>query len=238
MPRRIKIPKITLSDYRSKIFSWLIFILIILLIFWQLYTFGQRHAEEKLVEQKTLIGSLTVQVNDLEIELSALQSANARLERTSQIDKTAVKEVREQLVKLQEKQSDLIKQMEFYKSVLSGSVNSLRILRASLKKTNKKKVFRYYLQISKRSKNKKIVSGELILSVSGLINDKLEKIDYKKLGLERRKQNIKFKHYQIFEGNLKIPDNFIPKKFHVKMIPKSKLFEITEKTFTWQLGKL
>ena len=91
MPRRIKIPKITLSDYRSKIFSWLIFILIILLIFWQLYTFGQRHAEEKLVEQKTLIGSLTVQVNDLEIELSALQSANARLERTSQIDKTAVK---------------------------------------------------------------------------------------------------------------------------------------------------
>ncbi len=238
MSQKIKKPKIISSDYRLKKFLSIIIFLLGAVALWQSYLLGQEHASVRLIEQESIIANLISREEGISQELEKLKSKYVLVEKSKKISEAAILKVREELISLQNSQLELRKQIEFYKSLASGSINSLRAVKINIDKLAKKEAYRYSFQISKRSKSKKVVTGKIKIKVSGIQGNKKSILDHKKLGINKISENIRFKHFQTFRGEFKIPINFAPKIFHIEMIPDGNLFEISEESFPWKIGNL
>jgi len=236
MPSRIDTPRIIQPGRRPSRWWWLFALVVIGALAWKMFEFGQEKAGRDAKARDTEITLLKERIETLEQERDVLRAASARHERASQIDQAAVSTVRAELTALQEERSALRQQLEFYKSLVSGSVNLLQITELSLSKGGKGSRFRYAFTVSKRAKGKQRVTGNVLLSVVGQLKGESTELDATALGLEKKAQRMGFRHFQKFEGELKLPAGFIPKKLRVQVKPKGKDFEQFERTFGWQAG--
>jgi len=190
-----------------------------------LFESGIRYSGER-VEQ------LTQQLDGLEDGYEALQRVNAGLQgqitvlrRSSEIDRRAAREVRDEYAGLREKVMELRKQLAFYQGIVSpGDVRpGLKIQRFHLEPTQEEGGFFYSLTLTQVKRNERYVRGVVEMEIEGLENGKPKVLKFSKLAADNSKAlNFKFRYFQDFEGEIWIPPQFKPRQIRILLKPRGK----------------
>ena len=217
-------------------------ILITLLVFvltglgYLIYDYGHSRADydyDGLQEQNEIlqqrISTLNSAIEKTRDQLVASQSS-------SEVEQLAYKEVDASLRNLQAEVLELKEEVAFYRSIVAPreSARGLRIQRFDVKAAGKG--YRYKLVLTQVIKNSRITRGNVVMLVEGLQNGKSVKINLTSLSAKgQKKLDFRFKYFQSFEGDLLIPDGFVPSRIHVKV---SSNRVTLEKTFPWPNGSI
>ena len=204
-----------------------------------LFESGIRYSGER-VEQ------LTQQLDSIEGSYEALQQANTELQeqlavlkRSSEIDRRATREVRNEYAGLREKVMELRKQLAFYQGIVSpgDAKPGLRVQRFHLEPTQEEGGFFFSLTLTQVKRNERYVRGVVEMEIEGLEDGKPKLLEFRKLAAGNSKVlNFKFRYYQNFEGEIQIPPEFKPGKIRILLKPKGKRQPPgIEKTMDWPI---
>jgi len=230
--RQFRTPRIVQAGRRG-VWRWLLGAVALAGVAWLAYRQGQQHAGYHVNASEAEIEALQARIGELREECEQQRELVARYQRASQIDRAAAKEVREALRVAQEEQAKLRKQVTVLNSLISGKVTALEVSAVKLVRLGESNEYAFGFLVSKRDKGGERVSGRLKLRLSGLLDGKAVVLDEKRLGIA---QGLKmgFKHFQRFDGKLKLPVGFIPRELVIKGYPDGKKFKSFEKRIKWQ----
>ncbi len=223
------------QPYRRKLLLMLVFVLCALVLgsvyelgVWQ---GGYHRGEARALQQ------------DIQSKLDALVLDNARLQeqltitnRTRAIDGQAYNVVRSDLIQQQEEVLELRQEVEFYRGIVSPTerLAGINIQRFSLSSAGEESLFHYELVLTQMLKNDKFVKGVMNLSVRGELDDEPVTLKFNNISPNNSvRREFKFRYFQKFEGDIRLPKGFLPRDVDVEMRPKGR--KQISQVFPWQL---
>ncbi len=218
---------------------WLLGVLAILLaiitLVWSAYLYGQREAGFDRSQAMDEVSRLHQQLEDLQKQYAENQHKAAMIERTSQIDDDANKQLKKSLNDSQQEVLDLKKELAFYKSVVTPEheKRSLAIQTIQLQQDETGE-YRYKVMVSQRGRNDKLVRGSIEIKIEGTEAGKV-----KVLSLSDVSNNAKnvtkfgFKYFQNFEGTMNLPTTFTPENLRVVVTPSSWGVDKIDELYSW-----
>jgi len=190
-----------------------------------LFEAGIRYSGER-VEQ------LARQLDSVEGSYEALQQVNtelreqiAVLKRSSEIDRRATREVGNEYAGLREQTMELRQQLAFYQGIVSpGDARpGLKIQRFHLEPTQEEGSFFYSLTLTQVKRNERYVRGVVEMEIEGLEDGKPKVLKFSRLAADNSKVlNFKFRYFQNFEGEIRIPPQFEPRQIRILLKPRGK----------------
>lgn len=202
---------------------------------WYSYDYGQRQGGYSSKQSEAEKAQLERRLESLGEECDKQRELAARYQRASQIDSLAAEQVREEMKALQQERSDLRKKVAFLNSLVSGEMAALQVSQVELGRKGDGNTYQFSFMVSKRAKDDAKVTGKIDLQISGKLKGKKTTLTPEKLGLGEALK-MGFKHFQKFEGTLKLPDGFVPNELIVVGQPRSKKFKRFEQRVKWQVG--
>ncbi|MCG8429023.1 MAG: hypothetical protein MI754_16830 [Chromatiales bacterium] len=184
--------------------------------------------EPELYQQKTYIA-------ELEEERDQLRLKVATLERTSQIDQEAVKQVRQEMKGLQAERLKMEEELTFLRGLVGGDKKEgLYIHEFQLESGEAERQFRYRFTVSQRLKNVGTASGWIRLKLEGKRADEVVTLSLSDL-VEDKADRIKmrFKHFQNVEGVITLPENFEPSSMVIAVEPNNDNLSAIKTRFDW-----
>jgi hypothetical protein len=174
-----------------------------------------------LEQQGEALGRQLREAREQNVELS---QQLAILERSSEIDRLASLEVRNEFAALQDQMLELSRELEFYRSIVSpkDGRTGLQIQHFAVKAGSSGGVFGYQLMLIQVQRNERYVRGVIEIEVEGVEDGKKRVLSLSALGSEKKNLKFKFRYFQEFGGELVIPDGFLPESVTVKVRPSGK----------------
>ena len=231
---RIQAPRIVQPGRRNGSWWWLLMLMLAGLLAWQAFDYGRKRAGYDSEECSSELLELEVRVVKLEREREQLRQEAARFERSAQIDQAAVQTVQGDLKSLQEERSQLRQEVEFLKSMVSGDAAALQLTEFQLVDLNKERRYRFSFTVSKRGGDKKRLRGQASISVVGERDGKELELDESQLGIAEKDMVLGFMNFQKLEGELTLPDGFVPAELNVAIKPGDSTFKALERSFPWK----
>ncbi len=207
---------------------WLLLALLLsalLLSAWWLFDFGKRRGAVELSGLRREKAQLEEALQQAGQDKRRLQARVAVLERASQIDREAAQGVRRELAKLQEELGQLRKELAFYRGIVSpGDVKpGLRIQRFQLEPRDCAGCWFYSLTLTQVKRNNRYATGVVDLKVEGVENGKTKQLPLSTLASGAGKVlKYRFRYFQHFEGELKLPAGFRPQRVSIRLLPRGK----------------
>ena len=161
----------------------------------------------------------------LERENGTLRERLAVLDRSSQIDRQASQNVKQELLVLQEELLTAREELEFYRSIMSpGDVKpGLRIQRFHLEPGEGEGAFRYDLMVTQVKRNDRVARGVIHLKVDGTQDGNAKTLSLAEVTQPAvDKLNFRFRYFQHFEGEIQLPGAFRPAAVRVEVVPSGK----------------
>ncbi|MFQ5645204.1 MAG: DUF6776 family protein [Thiogranum sp.] len=223
-------------------YAWLIVAVVLVFLAtaaYLLFESGIRYSGERVQQ-------LTQQLNGVEDSYDALQQVNnelreqiAVLRRSSEIDRRATREVRNEYAGLREQVVELRKQLAFYQGIVSpGDARpGLRIQRFHLEPAEEEGSFFYSLTLTQVKRNERYVRGVVEMEIEGAEDGEPGLLKFSNLAAGNSKAlNFKFRYFQNFEGEIRIPAQFEPQKVRILLKPRGKgQPPAIEKTMDWPI---
>jgi len=231
--RHIRTPRIVQPGTHNALWLWVLFVLLALVLAWQMFDYGRKRAGFDAAERDALVSELQRQISDLQRDKEQLRTQSARFERASQIDQAAVQNVQDELKALQDERSALRQEVEFLKSLVSGDITMLQLTDLALDKREQGNAYGYVFTVSKRAKGDERVRGQVVLTVHGQLKGEASELVAKDLGIDSKDLVMGFNFFQKFEGELTLPVGFIPRQLKVQVKPKGKKFKPFDQSFDW-----
>lgn len=198
-----------------------------------LYDYGRTQAQvdyETLLKERELINA---QIEKLTTELDNKQTELIVSLRGNEIDKQAYSEVNDSLNSMQLEILELKEEVAFYRSIVAPRESSrgLRIQRFKIVPTGKDRAFSYKLVLTQVIKSSRITRGTVDIQIEGVQNGKHKTMTLAEVSVAKLKQlKFKFKYFQSFEGDMIIPQGFVPSRVNIKV--KSRRVTL-DKVFSW-----
>ena len=214
-------------------------IVIIVIGAYGLYEFGRYQGGHDQQSAQREIDQLVREVDRLSERNGTLLDQNAMLDRSSRIDRNAHDEVKVALNAVQQESLELREELAFYRSLVSPSEMEpgLHIQSFTVEADAGPPTFNYKLVLTQVRKNNREAIGVVLLRFSGLLGGKsviYSLSDIAKVNTEDL--NFKFKYFQSFEGNLRLPKRFIPKSVSITVKPEGKRLKSVQKTIKWDVA--
>ncbi|GMQ84419.1 MAG: hypothetical protein BMS9Abin06_1218 [Gammaproteobacteria bacterium] len=190
-----------------------------------LFESGIRYSGERVEQLTQQLDSMEGSNEALLRVNSELQEQIAVLKRSSEIDRRATREVRNEYAGLREKVVELRKQLSFYQGIVSpGDARpGLKIQRFHLEPTQEAGGFFYSLTLTQVKQNERYVRGVVEMEIEGLEDGKPKLLKFSKLAADNSKVlNFKFRYFQNFEGEIWIPPQFNPQQIRILLKPRGK----------------
>lgn len=200
---------------------------------WGLFYYGQSTAGEDFVALQQEKKALQKKIAHILDENQELREQKAVLEHGGNIEKQAYDQVNTSLKTLQDEILELKEEVAFYRSIVAPKESSkgLRIQSFKLEENGQERGYRFKLVLTQVIKNNKITRGTVTMVVEGLQSDKPTELKLSEVTTARRSTlSFKFKYFQNLEGDVQLPDGFIPSR--VKLSIASNRTNI-DKTFDW-----
>lgn len=186
-------------------------------------------------------GGLGVRVKGLEQErevlanqLAALRQHNVVLERTQQIDREAGRSVRDQLRESQERRLELEREISFLRRLIREGGGGIAQIKEFRLEQTAERDFAYSFTVSQLVPDFGWSEGAVELKVEGRQGDTERTLGLRQLeGSEPVEHRMRFRNFQTFEGQLRLPEGLRADSLVVEVKPKTKnLIPVTE-TFPW-----
>ncbi|PIE44234.1 MAG: hypothetical protein CSA50_01235 [Gammaproteobacteria bacterium] len=171
-----------------------------------------------------------------ESKASELGKKLAVLERGRDIDTQMKKNISQTIQSLESTIIELKQDVSFYKSIMAPSAASkgLTVQKLAVQPGSIKGRYNYKLVLAQVANNKQYVKGVVAVNFIGRVGDQkkifaLKEIsDVADLGIKFR-----FRYFQNIQGELMLPDGFVPEKIQIVVQSKGKKAARLEETFLW-----
>ena len=218
---------------------WLLGLLAILLaiitLVWSAYLYGQRQAGFDRSQAMKTVTELSQKLEDLQKQYTENQHQAAMIERTSQIDDDANKQLKKSLNDSQQQVLDLKKELAFYKSVVTPDheKRSLAVQTIQLQQDETGE-YRYKVMVSQRGRNDKLVRGSVEIKIEGTEAGKVKVLSLSDVSKNAKNvTKFSFKYFQNFEGTMNLPTNFTPENLRVVVTPSSWGVAKIDELYSW-----
>ena len=225
----------------------LLFPVVVMVASWYAYEYGRTGilfdstlAESTVTQLKRQVVALEQQVTELKSERVKLREEMAVLKRTSQIDREAARAVGEEMKGIQEERLKLEEELVLLRGIISNKSNkkgmSIRDFR--LQSSENKNVFKYSFIVSYVMDSKDGIKGNIFFTVAGKQKGKKRSLTLAEMTEEASKSlAMDFKHFQKFEGLLRLPEGFVANKMTIEIKPSKKKLPRLSETFKWSAGE-
>jgi hypothetical protein len=215
--------------------SALLLLLIITICFYSGYRVGNfyhGYQVKTLAQQQTRLSKLyeknveqNSQINTLEVELEVERMAN---QHTQELLKT-----------MESEHYEVKKELAFYEKVMAPekTVDGLVIDRLMLHPTASPHHFRFQIVLVQQQLRKRFAKGYVDFTLSGSLNNEPSQLKLSQISASTKKDlSFSFQYFQIVEGELTLPENFLPEKLELATIlPKNKWqkYQRLDESFIW-----
>lgn len=208
-----------------------------------LFEYGRHRAGYDLVLVNRSMNELREYNRQLQAELDSMRLAKSVLETGKEIDDQASESVRTELKDLQRELLELKEELAFYRGIVSPKEASqgLYIQTFNITKNDEERSYRYKLVLTQVLKNDRHVSGKIDVVIEGIMEDdgRQEQIRLRDVTVSKNRDlEYRFKYFQSFEGDMKLPTGFVPIRVIVTVKPSYRSQEQIEKVFDWEIGSL
>ena len=182
--------------------------------------------------------NLKQQLFELGRENSDVREKNAELEQAVTIDKKAYKNVNSSLTELQKEILELKEQVTFYRGIVSPEQNATGINISSFKLNRLSGAddagYHFKLVLTQVRQNNKMIRGDANIYIDGLHNGEPKQLEVSKLiNNSKLDLTLRFKYFQTIEGDVVLPQGFIPSTVMVDLKPKGQGQAAVKQTFNW-----
>ena len=200
--------------------------------FWRGSVYG--HQQEQDVAEKLKL--LEAEHAELLAQLESSRLQQAVHEHGNEVTRIAAESVRATNKELREQMLELEELVTFYRGVMEPDKNKrgLQVERFKLNRLADQR-FRYKVILVQRVASRSFVDGQLYLNITGLKNGKAESfpLELDKKGGVSEKRKFRFRYFQAFNGEVSLPENFVPEHVIVTAKSRGKNAATITKKFTW-----
>jgi len=184
------------------------------------------------------VKALEQERDDLRKRIAALTEETIVLKRTMEIDREANRTAQASLREAQDERLSLEKEVSFLKRLIQqGGGGILKVQDFKLVSADEPDEFGYSFTVSQLIREFGESAGKVEIRLVGKQDGKevIRALD-KLPGSEPTAHKMRFKHFQNFEGRIKVPKGIEPENLVVDVKPSTKkLIPVTE-TFAWTVG--
>lgn len=201
------------------------------------YRFDQ--TVDRVTPLKLQVAAQREQIEQLEAERGRLREQLAVLERTSQVDRESIRQVREALQKSQSGYREMERELRVLRGIVDAGVKSegLFVRGFSLSRGEQPGSYRYRFTVSQALKNSGAAVGWILLSLEGKRAGEPVTLPLSELTEEKvEKLKMRFRHFQDVDGVLQVPEDFNPERLTVELKPTSNRLPETRASFDWRVA--
>ncbi|MCW8847699.1 MAG: Atg14 domain-containing protein [Sedimenticola sp.] len=180
------------------------------------------------------------EIASLEEERGHLREQIAALERAGQIDKEAMREVREELKQSRSSYMEMENELALLRGIVETSIKSegLYIQGFRLDKSEEAQLYRYRFTVSQSLKNAGAAVGWIELALEGEKDGEPSLLPLKEITKEKdEKLKMRFRHFQDVDGLIQLPEGFNPERVIVEINPTNNKLPQIKKTFDWLVAE-
>lgn len=231
----MKSPQLIISEH-DPLKRWILIAALVFAVIaggFLLYDYGRSRASFDFAALEAEREVMHEQLEKLTRERNSLQQQLVASKRSSEIELQAYSEVDASLRDLQAEILELKEEVAFYRSIVAPRESSrgLRIQRFKITPAADNKTYRYKLVLTQVIKNNRVTRGEVDIQIEGVQNGKHRTMQLTEVSVEKQRDiPFKFKYFQSFEGDLILPEGFVPSRVNIKV--KSNRVTL-DKTFGW-----
>ena len=189
--------------------------------------------EHLQLERETLVS----RIGELETRNHNLVEKNAHLQGGSRVERDAYELANQELVRLQRQLLDQKEELAFYRGIVSPSDAELgvNLQTFEVRKKNNQNQFSYKMILTKSGKSTIKVRGDTSILIRGEMEGEVSVKNVSELALEKSPPNTKFafKYFQVFEGDIALPEGFKPFEVEIGIKPTTKKVESFSETISW-----
>ncbi|GJM14083.1 MAG: hypothetical protein DHS20C12_24860 [Pseudohongiella sp.] len=181
---------------------------------------------------------LSEQLIGAETENSELRRQIAILDRSSVLDQRATEEVQETILGLRERVAQLEQDIVYYRQVVSAETEDtgLVISQLDIDATREANRYRYKLVLRQQDADgDTFLTGHVNVNLVGSQGEEQQILALRDLSAEQDQLDIRlrFKYFQNIEGELVLPDNFVPDRLQIAAVSVEPVEKSLNQNFSW-----
>lgn len=180
---------------------------------------------------------LREEVAALTRESEELRQRVANLRLGSEVDQQASDEMRNEVIKLEEKIAALEEDITFYRGLMAPGDNDSGLTIGSLNVvgTDTPREYEYKLVVQQLATDHQVLSGYLNFNIVGRRGEQTESIPLHELSAQVENEDIRlrFRYFQNIEGRLTLPEGFEPEGIELVAQSTGSDRKTVEKKFGW-----
>ncbi|MCI0505544.1 MAG: hypothetical protein L0Z73_05475 [Gammaproteobacteria bacterium] len=201
-----------------------------------MYYYGHNSSGFDYEAIKISRSNMQQQLYEIEKENSKLRERNAVLEQASIIDKKAQNDVNGSIKRLQDEVLELKEQVAFYRGIVSPAqtASGLNITSFKLNKLGDVSGYHFRLVLTQIKQNNQIIRGKANILIDGLQNGEPKQLNISDImGKAKDDMNLQFKYFQTIEGDMVLPEGFVPSSVLVDIKPSGSSQNSISRIFNW-----
>ncbi len=217
--------------------KWLFLLGVLSAVGWLMFTVGQRSAGQVNVTLQQEQSRLQEKLYQIGRENTELREKYAILERATQVDNESYNAISEDLKNLQNELLELKQEVAFYRGIVAPTeaASGLHITDLTFDPLDGGNGYHFKLVLTQVMKNEYIVRGQVKIFIEGLLAGQQKQLTLSEVsgGKLEDDLNMHFKYFQNIEGDIVLPDGFVPSSVVVDLIPTGKGRTRIKKNFEW-----
>jgi len=217
-----------------KIWFSLVMLIGLMVMFFYL---GRGYQDYQLQRLELERETLQSRIDELESRNHNLVQKNAHLLGASKIERDAYELANQELVRLQQELLEQKEELVFYRGIVSPSDAELSVNLQSfaVRKKNSQDQYSYKMILTKSGKSTIKVRGDTKITIRGEQDGKVSEVEISELALEKEDTNTKFafRYFQVFEGDIALPEGFEPFEVEIGIKPTTNKVKSFSETISW-----
>lgn len=220
----------------KKSLSYFALVMALLASGWWLFEHGRSRAGFDSVQASDERDRLISRIEQLKDDIATLRAQKVIQQRAREIDRYAYDKVDSALKQQQNELLGLKGEVLFYRGIVGSSdqIRGLQILSFLLEENGGGGNFRYRLILNQLEKSNRVIKGRVQLTLIGLQGDLRVELSHAKLSKKENKGELfRFKYFQEIDGDIILPEGFVPLRIEVKARSSGKKPKSIERIYSW-----
>lgn len=234
--KQIKMVVVPHKPMRNLILSLSAFFVAVILTAAGIY-YGYDRGINESIDIRNERDLLSIEVNSLQNQLALVQQDLVNVQQASLVDRQALVEVQEMMVGLRQTNAQLEEDVLFYRQIMSpeNDETGLSIGQLDLSGTEEENRVRYHIELKQLTNNENLISGYANVNIMGTQDGSEISFPLRALAPDENQLDIRlqFRYFQNIEGELIIPENFIPEAVQILAVSQGDNAKTVQKNFAW-----